>query len=656
MGLLYAADLLGISIFQIMQVRIGEIGGAATQIAMMLTSVAYLPGIGIAIAGTTLVGQSIGAGDRDWATWLLHSYLFFRIPLARPDRWLAEWLPWVRPLGRAWSAWLLAAVFALDVVLVSHHWQAATTAFSYFFNWQGLAAMAIAATAAKILHEFGHAFVAKHYGVRVPTMGVAFLVMWPVLYTDTSDSWKLVQSSQRFHIAAAGIATELALAVLATLAWVVTPDGAVRSAFFLLATTSWIATLAVNASPFMRFDGYFLLCDALDSPNLHERSFALARRAIRRGLFGLDEVDTEPMLGRFAKRWMIAFAIATWLYRVVLFTGIALLVYHFFFKLLGLFAMAVELWWFIARPVWREAQSVAKRRSEFRFRPLGWLAVLTTIGGAAVLIPMVSVSTAPAVLRAGEEQAVYAPVAARIETLHVQSTANVAPQASIVTLNAPDVSHRAARAGFQINALSAEIQRTAANAQQRDRVLVLQERLAEAIAERQAAVEELGRLQMHATIAGTVRDLGPDVVPGRWVSPKQLLLRIVGGSPIVEAFVTEAQIEVLAVGTRVRFYPEETEARALTGMVTAIDTSAVRTLPYPFLGSPHGGSIAATETEGGGLTPHEALYRIRISPAEAWPAIAHTMRGVVRIDVPWARQWRTLADRALAIIVRESGF
>jgi MATE family multidrug resistance protein len=67
MGMLYAADLIGFSVFQLMQVRLGTTEGAASQLVMVLTAVAYLPGVGIAMAGTTLVGQSIGAGDRDWA-------------------------------------------------------------------------------------------------------------------------------------------------------------------------------------------------------------------------------------------------------------------------------------------------------------------------------------------------------------------------------------------------------------------------------------------------------------------------------------------------------------------------------------------------------------------------------------------------------------
>jgi MATE family multidrug resistance protein len=67
MGMMYAADLFGLSLFQLMQVRLSQVEGAATQIVMMLTSAAYMPGLGIALAGTTLVGQSIGAGDKDWA-------------------------------------------------------------------------------------------------------------------------------------------------------------------------------------------------------------------------------------------------------------------------------------------------------------------------------------------------------------------------------------------------------------------------------------------------------------------------------------------------------------------------------------------------------------------------------------------------------------
>ena len=121
---------------------------------------------------------------------------------------------------------------------------------------------------------------------------------------------------------------------------------------FLLATTTWVSTVLINASPFMRFDGYFLLSDFLQMPNLHARAFALARWDLRERLFALGEPAPEHFPA--ARRGLILFAWATWIYRLVLFLGIAALVYHFFIKALGIFLFLVEIVWFIARPLWSE--------------------------------------------------------------------------------------------------------------------------------------------------------------------------------------------------------------------------------------------------------------------------------------------------------------
>ena len=140
---------------------------------------------------------------------------------------------------------------------------------------------------------------------------------------------------------AAGILVELAIAAWATLAWTLLPDGPLRGSMLLVATTTWVSTLLVNASPFMRFDGYFLLSDMIGVPNLHERSFALAKQLLRKALFGYEDPDPEPGLGQKTKRAMMIFAVATWTYRLVLFLGIAVVVYNLFFKHLGIFRFAV---------------------------------------------------------------------------------------------------------------------------------------------------------------------------------------------------------------------------------------------------------------------------------------------------------------------------
>jgi putative peptide zinc metalloprotease protein len=334
-----------------------------------------------------------------WLTWLLHSYLFFRIPLLRPDALLVKLLPAARLLVSLPVRVLLLALALVTPVLLAREWTDYTQAFAGLLTLEGIVASAIAAFCAKILHECGHAFVARAHGVRVPVMGLGFLVMWPVLYTDTSDSWKLPDHRARFRIAAAGIATEGAIALGALFLWTLTPPGGLRSALFFLSTTSLLITLSLNASPFMRFDGYFLLSDALDFPNLHERAGAQARWWLRRALWGREVPAPEPHGARFG-RFLAAFALVTWAYRAVVFFGIALLVYLAFFKLLGMVLMAVELGWFLARPVWSEARELWRLRAELHPRWLRLFALLALAGGGLTLLAWAGEARSPGLLMA----------------------------------------------------------------------------------------------------------------------------------------------------------------------------------------------------------------------------------------------------------------
>jgi len=132
------------------------------------------------------------------------------------------------------------------------------------------------------------------------------------------------------------------IAAWATLAWALLPEGGIRSAMFVLATSSWIGTLAINASPFMRFDGYFIVSDALDIPNLHARSFALARWKLREWLFDLGDAPPEYFKPA-TQKGLILFAWVTWIYRLVVFLGIAALVYFYFSNFLGFSCLASRL-------------------------------------------------------------------------------------------------------------------------------------------------------------------------------------------------------------------------------------------------------------------------------------------------------------------------
>src|SRR5690606_41096448 len=107
---------------------------------------------------------------------------------------------------------------------------------------------------AMFCHEFGHAFMAKRAGCRVQSMGLASMVLLPMLYTDVSDAWRVNDRRSRLLIGAGGVLAELLLAVIALLAWSLLPDGPARTAAFMLASATWITTLVINLNPFMRFD------------------------------------------------------------------------------------------------------------------------------------------------------------------------------------------------------------------------------------------------------------------------------------------------------------------------------------------------------------------------------------------------------------------
>lgn len=591
-----------------------------------------------------------------WWKQVIHHYLFFRVPLVQPDRFLSRTVGRVAFFFSALFLWLTICAGLLGLYLATRQADALASAFTYFFSLEGLLSYAIAATAAKVIHELGHAYTAKRMGLRVPTIGVAFLVMWPVLYTDTGESWKLSSPGRRFAIASAGIVSELALACWTTLAWALTPDGPLRSAFFLLATTSWILTLAINASPFMRFDGYFLLSDALDLPNLHERSGALARAALRRKLFGLEEPDSEPAMSEGRQRVLIAFAFATWIYRFFLFIGIALMVYFLFFKLLGIILMAIEIGWFIFRPIAAEVKALMARRSQWRLRVRPWLWLAAALFLFIWLVPVARHSSAPALARGAEVATLYAPAAARVAEVNVRNEQRVAAGALLLRLESPELDSRVERARLRAAGFQQELARSAASSALREQHFVLEEQLGEALADAAGAEAELARLTVVAPHPGTVRDLAPGIVPGRWVRAGEQLVRVVAQDAAeIDAYVDEQMLRTVQVGQQVRFYPDLPEAPVVRGTVIAIDASAGHAVPL-LLASPYGGKIAATETEPGNLVAHEALYRMRIKPDAGEPGVARVMRGTVRIDTGWHTVALHGLARALSVLVRESGF
>ncbi len=585
----------------------------------------------------------------------LHQYLFFRIPLWRPDAFLNRAWPWMARFGPRLLRYGLPLTLGLGVFLVSRDWQRFLATFPHLFSLGGAMAFGVALFFAKLCHEFGHAFMAKRAGCRVQSMGVAFMVLLPLFYTDVSDAWRVNDRKARLLIGAGGVLAEMLLACIALLAWSLLPDGAARTSAFMLASATWLTTLAVNLNPFMRFDGYFLLSDFWEVDNLQGRAFALCRWRLREALFGYGEPAPEPWSASMRRR-LLGWGFMSWLWRAALFFGIALAVYHLFFKLLGIFLMLVELGWFIFLPIFKEIREWWARREQAH-TPRVLLSGLGLLGLLLVVaVPWRSSVEVPAMLEAGRVTALHAPVAARVRQVNVQDGQRVEQGAVLVELESPDIESRSVIVRREIDILQLQLRRQAGRSETAADVGILEQRLAESVAEYRGLQARRERLLLRATQAGQVRDLMPNLRAGRWVSTHEPLARIVEEGTRLRGYLAEEDLWRVAPGASGRFVADDPMRPAWSVELLDIDTNGVSVIDQEALSSDHHGPIAVRRGENRRPEPVQAQYGARLKLLDEVPTPSHPLRGVAvlqgRSESLLGIAWRRIA----ALGVRESGF
>jgi len=610
---------------------------------------------------TQQFGKDTERRKRHWYTWLLHHYLFFRVPLLRPDRWLGETCGWFSWLGS--RSFTIVTIMALGLGLfeVSRQWDQFTATLLDMFSLKGVLAYGATLILVKFLHELGHAYTAKHYGCKVPTMGIAFLVMFPMAYTDVNDAWRLPCKRQRLCIGAAGIRTELTLAAWATLAWVLLPDGALRNGAFLLATTTWLSTLVINASPFLRFDGYFLLMDALELPNLHQRSFALARWRLRELLFALgDEVPEYFSLRR--QRFLILFACITWCYRLIIFVGIAVLVYLMFPKPLGPFLAVLEVSWFVLRPIGEELKVWRQRGNDIMKAKKYWMTLsLLVFVIAIVVIPWDCRLETQGLLRPSEKSVLVVPGEAQILSLKVNSGEEVRAGELVVELLSPDLEFQLQAAQIRAKRLEWQVGVVTMQPKLHEQKQIIRAEQQRAAAEIRGIEALLAKYRLYALQAGVLYWSQQDMAEGGWVGENELLGQIV--QPETQQVYTYLQQQDLArirPGDIARFYSESGRIAPLELNVSRIDMNATRVLTDGMLASTSGGDILVRRQREQ-LIPENAIYRVTLALNEkSMDQIAGANLTVLRGKVvilgarrAWAwKYWRS----AIALIRREAGF
>jgi putative peptide zinc metalloprotease protein len=288
-----------------------------------------------------------------------------RLPLLDPDEFLRATLPLVRPLLTWAGAVVIAGVIGAALFLAAMHWSDLTENIAArVLVMENLLLLFITYPLMKALHELGHGYAVKKWGGEVHEMGIMFLVFMPVPYVDASASAGFQEKWRRALVGAAGIIVELLLAAMALLVWLNVEDGFVRALAFNVMLIGGVSTLLFNGNPLLRFDGYYVLCDLIEIPNLGNRANKYIGYLVQRYAFGVRDV-TSPANAPGEPGWFVFYGIAAFCYRMFIATVIILFVASQFFVvgvLLAIWAAIMMIGLPFGKSVWFVLTSPVLRR------------------------------------------------------------------------------------------------------------------------------------------------------------------------------------------------------------------------------------------------------------------------------------------------------
>ena len=588
----------------------------------------------------------------------LASVMFLRIPLLDPDAFLRRTLLLARalisPLGAC--LWLLVVGYGIKVAIDNFDGLAIQT--DGVLAPSNIPLLYLAMVAIKALHEFGHAYACRRFGGEVHTMGVMLLIFTPVPYMDATASWNFRSRWKRILVAAAGMIVEIFVAAIAIVIWANTGGGVVHSLAYNVVFIASVTTILFNANPLLRFDGYYILCDLLDMPNLHGRSAKLARHWVERYAFGCRK-SKSPTTSRRETAILGTFFVASNIYKIILFTGIVLFVADRFL-ILGLIMLVICTISWVFRPLVRAvnylATSPALARTRFR-------AVSVSLGALTVLIcllgfvPFPSHFRAPGVLQSENYRQVFSEVDGHIARL-------VSPSGTIVKEGDPVLQMNDRELDWELRIAKAKLEQALIEARE---VSIEREfspdpfdRRIEALRKNLSNLEDrLDALVVRAPVGGCWIAPDLDRSLGLWVQRGMPLGHIVQDQFRFTAVVSQQQASNL-FSNRIRHGEVKINGQSEQSLRVSgqeVLPGEQNLLPSAALGWVSGGEIATTAGDQTGRQSAEPFFELRARVDDRPDTtLVHGCSGKIRFRLDpepllkqWIRQLRQLLQKRYQI-------
>ena len=571
-----------------------------------------------------------------WKRRLL-SVFAWQVPLVDPDRFLTKTLPLARPLF-SWAGLLLwIGVVGAAIVLGSAHWRELTeNMLDRVLLPENLLVMWLLFPVLKLLHEFGHAFSVKAFGGEVHEMGVMILVLTPVPYVDASSAWAFRSKWQRVWVGSAGMAVEVFVAALALFLWLNAEPGVVRALAYNTILIAGVSTVLFNANPLLRFDGYYMLMDYVEIPNLRARATNYLVYLCERYLFGRRDAQ-QPIATRGERIWFVSFSVASFFYRLLVILAILLLLGQISLLLGVIFAASTAFAWLVM-PAFKIINFVVNSPRIRRVRRRAMSVTVLIVAGLAVLLWVIPVpfrTVAEGVVWVPEEGVVRGGADGFIDTVVAQPGSWVKPDDVLVQCRDPDLDTEISMLEAQLRELDARHRAVFQEDRVKAEIVAEQRRyIAEGLTRAQERKADL-TIRSHAEghfVLPNAEDL-----PGRFLRKGQQLGHVVRRDTLtVRTVIPQQDIDLVRAAVReVEVRLVELRAEPKSGTVTRLVPSAGDQLPSAALGSQGGGQLALDPSDKEGRKSVQRFFQVDVVLPAGNRPVHVGGRAYIRFDLGW---------------------
>ncbi len=590
---------------------------------------------------------------RSYAT----NLLFVRFPLWDPDRLLNRWVGvvgWVfGPIGFA----LLAILAATGIYFITQRgWDELIRASDpqSMLRTENLLWLYGGYAVIKLVHELGHAFACKHFGRdsraggEVHTIGLMLLVFMPVPYVDASSSWAFRSKWQRAIVAGAGIYIEIAIASIAAVVWASTPQGSLASDLsHNLIFLASVSTLLFNGNPLLRYDGYYILSDVLEIPNLAMQSKQYLYYLTRKYAFGVRDAVTNVRSVR-ERFWFVTYGIASTVYRMVIFAGILLYVSDMLFVLGTLMAAFGLITWAVV-PLCKFAHYLLTNGELHRTRSRAMLVTVGTLlvfAGLIGLVPLPDHCRAEGYVQSRNQVTMFTAEGGIVQSALADGA--IAEPGSVL-LQAKDIALQSRHDQLLAQRASVLAQYRLATATDPAEARIHADQLQVVDRKIERVEDRLDQLKLVSPIRGVWVAHNVEYLVGSYVKrgeqigtlvdPHQAIIRVVTDQylgPRLAVELGSGPENPVAIRP---FHRPDVEAE---GYVERILPAGSEQLPSPVLGMASGGSTRVDTTDQHGTRTAEPFFEVVIKPADVNHPLRCGQRVVVRFalpDKPLAQQW-----------------